>query len=334
MLQSRCDAERPPLGLRGDAASEPPAPARADPGPPQDISDSEPMQPITPGPPPDLRASLRFGSWNVGCQHLRQVHSYCPEDIVYLQECECRGPSVMGSTPKHNWFHGNRGNARHGMPATGLGKDWWQKATASTSSRWQSMATWAADDGAHIAACCFYLPTSSLGAEKLRDVLDDLADRWERQPKAHLRLTAGDLNVEWSEADVHGFHAGSAGGNAAPTWRSVKILEWVHRLGLRLWNTFTEPQEERSKPPRRASRAAERDTTLDYIATAGDAEVNMTHMSIDWNDEGINTSGHAKLASEIEIHGVRIDSTGGRRKAVRTLRQRGQGGARCRAARG
>lgn len=129
------------------APSRPRDPSRSDSQGPSEMPDPE-LQPPSPdatGAPPDLRAFVSLASWNFGRQHLRQCHRYCSEDVVCLQEC--RAPGVMSITPKHNWFYGERGHARHGMPAVGNPQDVWHKVTASSSSRWHSMACWVSGDG-------------------------------------------------------------------------------------------------------------------------------------------------------------------------------------------
>lgn len=145
------------------------------------------------------------------------------------------------------------------------------------SSRWHSMTTFTTEVGTINPAWSLYFPTSALGAEKLRDVFDNLADRCERQPRAQLCVAAGALVVERSEAEVDGVHIGSPGGSAAPTWRSVEMLEWAQRLGLRLMGgrrrvahtLRPRNQEARDALRRGVSRALQRGGAVCRGVTAG-----------------------------------------------------------------
>lgn len=155
----------------------------------------------------------------------------------------------------------------------------------------------------------------------MRDALSDLADRWEHQTRASLCLAAGDLNVEWSDAEVGGVHIGSRGPRLPMRTPPSDMAK--HRssgVGAPL------------RPPLVEQRPVERETTLDYIATSGPCDAAMKSMITEWNNDGNNSSDHAKVT---EVHGVWNDSIRGRRPATRTLRrvagrrerQRGEGSA-------
>lgn len=155
-----------------------------------------------------------------------------------------------------------------------------------------------------------YLPTAAFRVERIHEVLDDLAERWERQPPATLRLVAGDLTVECTPDDVDGEHVGSDGASDSPSRRSMSVAEFhpspqAAVLGhLRVGAGPTLPGELPGVPPH----LAKYDVGL---CRHGKARLRRHECKVKWHHDGGNTSVPASVAFEFGISGLRSDDLGG-----------------------